>query len=83
MLQTTDQDLGLEIIAAKSRYTAIVTQRIDASRRDEYLQWQRGITAAASKYPGYSKTEVFEPIPNVIPEWVTLVHFHDNESLEN
>jgi hypothetical protein len=83
MSQTSDKDLGLEIIAAKSRYTAIVTQRIDASRRDAYLQWQRGITTAAAKFPGYSKTEVFEPIPEVTPEWVTLVHFKDNESLEN
>lgn len=82
MSQSNDHDLGLEIIAAKSRYTAIVTQRIDASRRDEYLQWQRGITAAAAKHPGYDKTEVFEPIPDVMPEWVTLVHFKDNESLE-
>ncbi|MBK1646345.1 hypothetical protein CKO25_17160 [Thiocapsa imhoffii] len=83
MSQITDQDLGLDIIAAKSRYTAIVTQRIDPNRRDDYLQWQRGITAAASTFPGYVKTEVFEPIPNLIPEWVTLVHFKDNESLEN
>jgi antibiotic biosynthesis monooxygenase (ABM) superfamily enzyme len=79
----TDQELGLEIIAAESRYSAIISQRIDPSLRDQYLDWQRGITTAASKYPGYSKTEVFEPVPNENPEWVTLIHFKDNQSLEH
>ena len=77
-----NQDIRLETISARSRYAAIIAQRISPKRHDEYMEWQRAITSAAAKFPGYEKTEVFEPYSDTDPDWITMVHFNNSENLE-
>jgi antibiotic biosynthesis monooxygenase (ABM) superfamily enzyme len=64
-----------------SRASAVVVQRIPAARADWFLEWQRGVTAAAEGFPGYRGTDVYPPAGPQRDEWVVIVHFADEESL--
>ena len=47
-----------------------------------FLEWQRGISAAAAEFPGYQTTEVYPPQAGD-QEWVVVVHFGDAKSLQD
>ncbi|QDU64079.1 Antibiotic biosynthesis monooxygenase [Planctomycetes bacterium Pan216] len=79
----SDDRIHLEFIPAKSRYTVVVTQRVEKHKEAAFIEWQREITTAAAQLPGYVRTEIFEPIDERGVDWVVLVHFKDNQSLEN
>ncbi len=77
-----DKEISLEILTPQSRATAVVVQTVPPERSDDFIEWQRGITSDASKFPGYKYTEVYRPVPNSGGEWVTVVHFESNRLLE-
>lgn len=83
MAVTLDQRLQLELVPAQMRFTAVISQVVAAELREPYLQWQKGITAAASQFEGYQRTEIYEPLPGKTPEWVTLIHFDDHDKLQS
>jgi antibiotic biosynthesis monooxygenase (ABM) superfamily enzyme len=70
----------LEIRGARA--SSVIVQRIPAHAADAFLQWQRGISAEAAKFPGYQTTEVFPPTVQH-EEWVAIIHFDDARMLQD
>jgi antibiotic biosynthesis monooxygenase (ABM) superfamily enzyme len=66
-----------------SRASAVVVQRIPAADADWFLQWQRDITAAAESFAGYRGTDVYPPADGQREEWVVVLHFEDEKSLQH
>jgi hypothetical protein len=48
MNNSTDCEISLEILAPRSRATAVVVQTVQPEQTHEFLEWQRGITGDAS-----------------------------------
>jgi antibiotic biosynthesis monooxygenase (ABM) superfamily enzyme len=65
-----------------ARASSVIVQRIPAEAAAAFLEWQRGITAAAALFPGYQETEIYPPSARQ-EEWVVVVHFDDLKSLQN
>lgn len=65
------------------RATAIVVQRVPAAKADWFMDWQQGVTKAASGFPGYLNTEIFPPADSTSEDWVVLVHFRDHDALQH
>jgi antibiotic biosynthesis monooxygenase (ABM) superfamily enzyme len=64
-----------------SRASAVVVQRVPPGLADWFMEWQRGISAAAEASPGYKGTDVFPPAEGQPDEWVVVLHFEDDRSL--
>ena len=65
-----------------ARASAAVVQRVPLSAVDAFVKWQRGVTEAVEKFPGYDGTDTYPPTGGGEGDWVTLLHFEDHESLE-
>jgi antibiotic biosynthesis monooxygenase (ABM) superfamily enzyme len=46
------------------------------------MEWQSGVTGAAEGFAGYRGTEVYPPGDSQRNEWVVVIHFDDEMSLE-
>ena len=65
-----------------SSASAVVVQRVPAAGAEWFLEWQRGITAAAEGFAGYRGTDVYPPADSQRDEWVVVIHFDDEKSLQ-
>ena len=65
----------------RSRASAAIVQQIQPADADWFLEWQRGIAAAAENAAGYKGTDVFPPTDSQRNEWVVVIHFEDDRSL--
>jgi uncharacterized protein len=65
-----------------SRASAVVVQRVPAASADWFMEWQRGVTGAAEAFAGYRDTDVYPPADNLRDEWVVVIHFDDEKSLQ-
>ena len=65
-----------------ARASSVIVQRVPAEAAEAFLEWQRGITAAAALYPGYQETEIYPPSAHQ-EEWVVVVHFDDLANLQS
>ncbi len=65
-----------------SRASAVVVQRVPAAAVDWFLDWQRGVTTAAEAFPGYCGTDLYPPGDSQREEWVVVMHFEDENSLQ-
>jgi antibiotic biosynthesis monooxygenase (ABM) superfamily enzyme len=63
------------------RASAAVVQHVPPAAVEEFKRWQRGVTAAVEEFPGYQGTDLYPPAQGVSDEWVTVIHFEDDESL--
>lgn len=70
------------IIEPQQGVTALIVQRVPPEKKDAFLEWQNGISAAAKAFAGYERTEVFPPVAGVQEDWVTVVHFRSNAELD-
>jgi len=70
----------LEIRGARA--SSVIVQRIPPSAVEVFMEWQRGASAAAAQFPGYQTTEVYPPSEGQ-QEWVVVLHFDDNKTLQN
>jgi antibiotic biosynthesis monooxygenase (ABM) superfamily enzyme len=61
--------------------SAVVVQRVPAAAADWFLEWQRGVTAAAEGFAGYRGTDVYPPADAQADAWVVVLHFEDEEAL--
>ena len=73
-------DAKLEIRGARA--SSVIIQRVHAGATDLFLEWQRGITAAAAVFPGYQTTEIYPPSAQQ-DEWVVILHFDDPKTLQS
>lgn len=78
-----DSAIGLEIVSTEERATAVIIQQVPPSKRQQYLAWQRGISAAACRFPGYQRTEVFPPTSALTSEWVAILYFSNSKNLSD
>ncbi len=65
-----------------SRASAVVVQRVPAASADWFMEWQRGVTGAAEGFSGYRGTDVYPPADNLRDEWVVVIDFDDQKSLQ-
>ena len=71
----------LEVRSARA--SSVIVQRISPDAADAFMEWQRGITAAAAEFPGYQSTEIYPPADPRQQEWVVVLHFDNTKSLED
>jgi antibiotic biosynthesis monooxygenase (ABM) superfamily enzyme len=64
-----------------ARVSTVVVQRVPEDRKATFLECQRGLAQAAEGFPGYQGTELYPPADDRHPEWVSVIHFSDQESL--
>lgn len=64
-----------------SRATAVVVHRLPPAAEGWFLDWQRGVSAAAEGFPGYRGTDVYPPTEGGTGEWVAMLHYEDEKSL--
>jgi antibiotic biosynthesis monooxygenase (ABM) superfamily enzyme len=65
-----------------SRASAVVVQHVPAALADWFMEWQRGATAAAEGFAGYRGTDVYPPGDSGRDEWVVVINFDDEKSLQ-
>ena len=59
--------------------SAVITQLVPPSQVEWFLEWQRGISVEAEKFPGYRGTDLYPPRDEENDHWVVVIHF-DNET---
>jgi len=69
-------------ISVVARVSTVVVQRVPADCVQRFLECQRGLTQAAEGFPGYEGTELYPPADDRHQEWVAVIHFNDQESLQ-
>ncbi|MBB5925800.1 antibiotic biosynthesis monooxygenase [Streptomyces echinatus] len=62
--------------------TVVVTHRVHPSHVDAFLDWQRHMVEAESKFAGFRGTELFRPIEGLQEEWTTLYRYDSAEHLD-
>src|SRR6516225_2127440 len=70
---------NLEVHAARA--STVITQHVPPGAREAFLEWQRGLSAAAAEAPGYQATEIYPPAGGQEP-WVIVLHFDDPKTLK-
>jgi antibiotic biosynthesis monooxygenase (ABM) superfamily enzyme len=65
-----------------SRASAVVVQRVPAASADWFMEWQRGVTGTAEAFAGYVGTDVYPPGDGLRDQWVVVIHFNDEQSLQ-
>lgn len=70
----------MEVCVAKA--SAAIVQRVPPEAVNRFNEWQHGVTAAAQIFPGYEGTDLYPPTDGRTDEWVTVIHFDDDESLQ-
>ena len=66
-----------------ARASAAVVQHVPPEAEAEFKQWQRRVTAAVECFPGYQGTDLYPPAVGSGDEWVTVIHFEDEASLQD
>lgn len=61
----------------------VISQKIAPEKSQAFLEWQKLMTEASSKFKGYERTEVFPPAEGLHDEWITLVRFDSKDNLDN
>ena len=79
-LATAFKELNME--ACIARASAAIVQRVPPEAAGRFRQWQQDVTAAAEDFPGYEGTDVYPPNGRT-DEWVTVIHFESEESLQH
>jgi uncharacterized protein len=65
-----------------ARVSTVVVQRVPANLVPRFLECQRALTEAAKRFPGYQSTELLPPADERPEEWVGIIHFDDQQSLQ-
>lgn len=65
-----------------SSASAVVVQRVPAASADWFMEWERGVSEAAEGFAGYLGTDVYPPADNLRDEWVVVIHFDEEKSLQ-
>lgn len=81
-METAPPDHPGSLLAVRGgRGSSVIVQPVPPDREAAFLDWQRGITAAAAAFPGYQATDVYPPAPGQ-KEWVVLIHFDSGKTLQ-
>lgn len=66
-----------------ARSSAAIVQRVPSEAADRFRQWQSDVAAAAQKFAGYEGTDLYPPASSQTDEWVTVIHFANEQSLHH
>jgi antibiotic biosynthesis monooxygenase (ABM) superfamily enzyme len=72
---------GAPLEVRGARASSVIVQHVPAQAAEAFMDWQRAITADAAKFPGYQTTEIYPPSKEQA-EWIIILHFDDNKSLQ-
>lgn len=65
-----------------ARASTVIVHHVPPEQEASFLESEREITKAAQGFPGYQATEVYPPSVVGTREWVVVVHFDDQASLQ-
>ncbi|WP_036530283.1 antibiotic biosynthesis monooxygenase [Nocardia sp. CNY236] len=63
--------------------TAIISHEVLPGRERDYEHWRDEVLEAARTFPGFTGSEVFEPVAGIQERWVTLIRFDTRGDLDN
>ena len=61
--------------------TVVVSHPVGAEHEQQFLDWQRQVTAAERKFPGFRGSELFRPVPGVQDDWTAVYRFASETDL--
>jgi uncharacterized protein len=62
--------------------SVLISSRVDPALEDEFLAWQRRISALEARYDGFLGHKVERPIPGVQDTWTVVLSFDTDEHLQ-
>lgn len=62
--------------------SAVISTRLKPGREDAYRAWEQRIAAAQSQAPGFQGYRFEPPIPNVQPDWLSILRFDSEANLQ-
>jgi antibiotic biosynthesis monooxygenase (ABM) superfamily enzyme len=65
-----------------ARASTVIIHHVPPDQVDRFLTSEREITRVATGFPGYQSTEIYPPAPPASLEWVVILHFDDETSLQ-
>ncbi len=65
-----------------ARASAAIVHQVPPAAKDWFVEWQRNITTVAERFAGYQGTDVYPPASEQSNEWVSVIHFENDDSLE-
>jgi len=71
-----------EIDVRPSDASMVIVHHVPPELADRFVQLQEEVTAAGKKAPGYVKTEVYPPAEKDSDQWVIVMTFADQRSLD-
>jgi antibiotic biosynthesis monooxygenase (ABM) superfamily enzyme len=81
---SSSPDAAAPLIEARGpRASSVIVHRVPAGSAERFAQWQRGVTQAAQRFPGYVGTEHYPPADARHLDWVVVVHFADAAALRH
>jgi antibiotic biosynthesis monooxygenase (ABM) superfamily enzyme len=66
-----------------ARATTVIVHHVPQEQTESFLDSEKEITRIAKTFPGYQTTELYPPSPPDHKDWVVLVHFDDQASLQH
>ena len=69
--------------ARTARSSAAIVQQVPPEAADRFRRWQNDVAAAAQTFAGYEGTDLYPPASNETNEWVTVIHFANEQSLQH
>ena len=73
---------GDSIDTGLSPVSAVISTKVKAGQEAAYRQWEHRIAAAQARAPGFQGYRLEPPIPGVQEDWLGVVKFDGNESLQ-
>jgi uncharacterized protein len=70
-------------VAGQSPVSAVISTRVRVGQEAAYRQWEQRIRAAQSRAPGFQGYRLEPPIPGIQEDWLAVVKFDGNESLQS
>jgi antibiotic biosynthesis monooxygenase (ABM) superfamily enzyme len=65
-----------------ARASTVIVHHVPPEQEASFLESEREITKAAQGFPGYQATEIYPPSVVGTREWVVVMHFDDQASLQ-
>lgn len=82
-MQEESKIVSPNVLPPGSDLIMVISQKIAPEKSQAFLDWQKLMTEASSKFHGYERTEVFPPEEGLHEEWITLVRFDSKTNLDN
>jgi antibiotic biosynthesis monooxygenase (ABM) superfamily enzyme len=70
------------IAVSGPRASSVIVHHVPADGVERFMEWQRGVLAAAKSFPGYQGTDIYPPADGQHTQWVVVIHFDNSEELQ-